>query len=286
MQLYYGRTEENSDGTSERYLRINNCGGFEGLKRSAVKRPWGRLDYQLIFVKRGRLFIRKDEETLTLGENALWLYRPNEAQDYSVGEEETDYFWIHFAGSAVEEMLSFWESLPVYLENFTEVEMFCHSFYTDHKLSTRFNELYYEGALISLFGTLEKRLKAEENAELQRIRPALAHIEKCFPTRPDNGELARIACMSKHHFIKTFEKAMGTTPQKYITKAIMDKSKFLLKTTSLSVSEISLMLGVDDALYFSRMFKKNCGVSPKTYRESDMHKPTANNTLENKQNNT
>ena len=74
--------------------------------------------------------------------------------------------------------------------------------------------------------------------------------------------------MSKYHFIKSFEKAMGMAPQKYITKAIMDKSKLLLKTTSYSISEIAALLGVEDALYFSRMFKKHHGISPKAYRES------------------
>lgn len=270
MQLYYGRSEEDSDATSERYLKINNCGGFEGLRKSTVKRPRGRLDYQLIYVKRGKLFIHKDGETLTLGQNALWLYRPKEVQDYSVGDEETDYLWIHFTGSAVEEMLSFFEKSPVYVENFNEMERFCHSFYTDYRTGGRFNELYYEGALISLLGSLEGRLKPERQTDFDKIRPALAHIEKCFPARPDNGELARTACMSKYHFIKCFEKALGMTPQQYITKSIMEKSRMLLRTTSYSISEIADLLGVEDALYFSRMFKKHHGVSPKAYRMREM----------------
>ena len=268
MKLFYGKTEENSERTSDRYLAINNCGGFEGLCKSKLKRPYGRVDYQLIYVKCGELTVKHGEDEITLTENALWLYRPGEPQEYSVGDKETTYFWIHFTGSAVEEMLSFFEKSPIYIENFTEAERFCLAFYNDYKINASFNELYYEGALISLFGSLENRLKAEKMADLKRIRPALTYIEKCFPARPDNGELARISCMSKYHFIKTFEKATGMTPQKYMTKAIMDKSKLLLKTTSYSVSEIATLLGVEDALYFSRMFKKHNGISPKAYRDS------------------
>ena len=76
--------------------------------------------------------------------------------------------------------------------------------------------------------------------------------------------------MSKYHFIKCFERAMGITPQRYITKVIMEKSKLLLRTTSCQVSEIAAMLGVEDALYFSRMFKKHNGVSPRAYREGTL----------------
>ena len=268
MKLYYGRTEENTDGASERYLKINNCGGFEEIRKAEIKRPKGRADYQLIYVKSGTLVIHRKGKRIPLTQNALWLYRPQEPQEYSVDGEETTYFWIHFTGSAVSEMLSFFKESPVYVENFTQAERFCRSFYSDYKVSARFNELYYEGALISLFGALEERMKAEKEADMEKIRPALSHIEKCFPARPDNGELASVSCLSKYHFIKAFEKATGMTPQKYITRSIMDKSKLLLKTTSYSVSEIAALLGVEDALYFSRMFKKHTGVSPKAYRES------------------
>jgi AraC-like DNA-binding protein len=72
--------------------------------------------------------------------------------------------------------------------------------------------------------------------------------------------------MSKYHFIKVFKQAMGATPQAYMNLLLIDKAKLLLKNTALPISEIARELGVDDSLYFSRLFKKHCGVSPARYR--------------------
>jgi YesN/AraC family two-component response regulator len=43
----------------------------------------------------------------------------------------------------------------------------------------------------------------------------------------------------------------------------------MLLTTSKSIQEIAYELGYDDALYFSRVFKKRIGVSPTTYRANN-----------------
>ena len=46
---------------------------------------------------------------------------------------------------------------------------------------------------------------------------------------------------------------------------VINKAIELLETTNLNISEIARMLGFDDSLYFSRVFKKETGTSPKKY---------------------
>lgn len=60
---------------------------------------------------------------------------------------------------------------------------------------------------------------------------------------------------------------MGEPPQSYLNRTVIEKAKTLLEDTALSVGEIALKLGFTDPLYFSRLFKKHCGISPKSYRE-------------------
>ena len=49
----------------------------------------------------------------------------------------------------------------------------------------------------------------------------------------------------------------------------MEYSKLMLTDTKMNISEIANSLGVYDSLYFSRMFKKNTGVSPSEYRKKN-----------------
>jgi AraC-like DNA-binding protein len=209
-----------------------------------------------------------DTETgkISLFAGDVYLFRPYEQQVYRV-VGTTTYFWIHFTGNAAEELLSFFDGSHMHVGAFDELEDFCRSFYRDFRIAGRFERLCYEGRLISLFGTLAKKKRASgEEKSTERISNVLEYIEEVFPHKPSNEELASVCYMSKYHFIKVFKQAMGATPQAYMNLLLIDKAKLLLKDTALPISEIARELGVDDSLYFSRLFKKHCGVSPARYR--------------------
>ncbi|WP_416378616.1 helix-turn-helix domain-containing protein [Enterococcus casseliflavus] len=49
----------------------------------------------------------------------------------------------------------------------------------------------------------------------------------------------------------------------------MSYAKELLRFTSLSMKEISEVIGIKNSSYFSRLFKKRTGMTPLNYRKSD-----------------
>ena len=70
---------------------------------------------------------------------------------------------------------------------------------------------------------------------------------------------------------KLFKKEMGMTPLEYQTALRMRKAEIMLSsmwTKDYSVSEIAGLCGFDNALYFSRVFRKHLGMSPTQYAES------------------
>ncbi len=70
---------------------------------------------------------------------------------------------------------------------------------------------------------------------------------------------------------KLFKKEVGMTPLEYMTNLRMKKAETMLSAMwakEWSVSEIAQMCGFDDALYFSRVFKKYYGCSPTNYVKS------------------
>ena len=74
--------------------------------------------------------------------------------------------------------------------------------------------------------------------------------------------------ISYSSFRKSFKRITGESPNQYHLNLRLNKAEELLKTTTLTVTEIGYHTGFDSPFYFSRLFKKKFGVSPKFLRES------------------
>ncbi|PLS03732.1 response regulator transcription factor [Neobacillus cucumis] len=74
--------------------------------------------------------------------------------------------------------------------------------------------------------------------------------------------------VSVSYFSLTFKKETGETFVEYLTKFRLEKAKQLLRGTDYKTYEIAEMAGYSDPQYFSTVFKKQVGVSPKDYRSS------------------
>jgi two-component system, response regulator YesN len=72
--------------------------------------------------------------------------------------------------------------------------------------------------------------------------------------------------LSPCHFSAVFSQETGTTFKEYLTELRINSAKELLRTTSLRSSEISERVGYHDPHYFSYVFRKNAGLSPKEFR--------------------
>ena len=74
--------------------------------------------------------------------------------------------------------------------------------------------------------------------------------------------------MSKDHFIRTFKKEVGETPNVFLVNRKMEEAELLLVTTDCSVKQVALRLGYEDGSYFNKLFKKYAGMTPQQYREA------------------
>ena len=81
------------------------------------------------------------------------------------------------------------------------------------------------------------------------------------------AEIAEQLSLSKNYFGQLFKSQTGMTVSEYLNLVRIEKAKALLKETTLKVYEIADEVGFTDSFYFSSVFKKLVGVSPKEYRE-------------------
>jgi len=81
------------------------------------------------------------------------------------------------------------------------------------------------------------------------------------------SDMARTVHLSTSHFCTAFKKHYGTTPMRYLTEQRLSRALILLEDQSMTIKEIACKVGYDDPLYFSRLFRKYSGKSPKQHRE-------------------
>ncbi|NLD59732.1 MAG: response regulator transcription factor [Clostridiales bacterium] len=81
------------------------------------------------------------------------------------------------------------------------------------------------------------------------------------------NDVASHVCMSNSHFCTIFSQEVGVTFTEYLTNLRMSRAKELLRTTKLRSSDIAYAVGYNDPHYFSYLFKKHTGLTPRDYRK-------------------
>jgi len=84
----------------------------------------------------------------------------------------------------------------------------------------------------------------------------------------DLNTLAAAAKLSKFHFTAKYKALTGYSPIKHFLNMKMEHACHLLDSSDLSVKRVAAALAYDDPQYFSRLFRKTVGMSPRAYRRS------------------
>ena len=137
---------------------------------------------------------------------------------------------------------------------------------SDYIRDMRINEKL--GTLLTL---LMEQSWHPESVTVSRKRMELAAVKEYL----DEHYTEKIALdyLSEHFFInkfylsKIFKETYGTTVNNYLISKRITRAKQLLRFTDMTVDEVGVAVGMGDANYFSRMFRKVEGISPREYRK-------------------
>jgi AraC-like DNA-binding protein len=99
-----------------------------------------------------------------------------------------------------------------------------------------------------------------------RIESTISYMKEHLDQPLRAATLASVAKMSLPHYFVIFKRCTGSTPIDYFIRLRMERARELLATTTCSVKEIAGVLGYDDPLYFSRVFKSVSQTTPTQYR--------------------
>ena len=267
--IYDGNLKDTTNFYSSEFLKINSCNTKENRERSyTVIRNAGRVDYHILYVEKGECTcVYKGVSTL-LKHGDFVLYEPGVKHLYSYAEGvDTRTMWVHFTGRCVEEIL---EGISLgggvgTVENPSEVERCFYSIINRSAIKAPASGICAAGHLLRLLSMLSST-GAEGVTYPNTVSKMLAFINRNWQKELSIKEIASASGLSESRASHLFCQYMGQSIHKYLIKLKISNAKELLTDTTLTVSQISDMVGYSDPLYFSRMFKHEMGVSPTAFR--------------------
>ena len=259
-------------------LRILSAGTYQlhSLQKLPTWRPRGRVDWQLIYIAAGKGHFIFDNKEVIVSAGNMVLYQPKEEQHYYyLGEDRTQVWFVHFTGREIRKILQNYE-IPLdsnilctglsreyedYFRRMRDEFVACRWGY-EEMLSYLFREL-----LMTMHRRMEENLPRFSGFTSQEIDLAKEYFTEHYNEEINIEEYALSRHVSASWFNKSFKKAVGTTPMKYILSIRIRNAQALLETTDYNISNIASMVGYENAFYFSRLFKKQKGLSPAAYRK-------------------
>jgi len=113
----------------------------------------------------------------------------------------------------------------------------------------------------------ESRQALSEAHEQDAYRRALQYIKEHYTEGVTVADVAMHTGYSGSYFGYLFKKKHSMSVIQYVRELQLAKAKDLLLNTSFSISAVAGYVGFDDPNYFSSLFKKHFGLSPKEYRK-------------------
>lgn len=258
-------------------LRTNCCGVYRLLTLPVMStiRPLGRPDYQILYISSGKATFYINGEPREVPAGHMVIYHPRSLQQYAhYLEDKPEVYWLHFTGEDAQTLIKeagFSGDHILYTGISAKYQDLFLSMIKELQLPRPCSEELSSLYLRQLFLTL-KRLKEEGGYKKTEIKEemeqAIHYFHENFTRDIQVEEYAKRLHMSTCWFIRSFKQYAGMPPGKYITSIRVNKAKELLESTDYTVGEIGTIIGYENPLYFSRIFKKQTGLSPAEYRKA------------------
>ncbi len=180
--------------------------------------------------------------------------------------------------------------IPVFIivtdrKDFSFVQAAVHYSAVEYLLKSDLNEELLSGAVRSAIERLEymnvhrtvdedppEKLPDDNSKKNEAKNHTITEIQKYIQKNIDKklslNEVADVFGLSPNYLSSIFKKYSAYSFTKYINFLKIEEAKKLLTERNLKIYEISEKLGFEDAFYFSKVFKKVAGCSPKEYMQN------------------
>lgn len=97
-----------------------------------------------------------------------------------------------------------------------------------------------------------------------------AYIKEHLTEKISLDQVAEQVHFSKSYFCRIIKDELECTFTEYVNRIRVEQSKTFLRNTGMSIAEVASAVGFDDQSYYTRIFKKQTGLTPGKYREQNI----------------
>ncbi len=228
-------------------------------------------DNKIYVIEKGEIFIEGGGVSFTAHEGDMVLIPSFVTHSARLTESKfVKKSWIHFAmkQGVSQYFLNYTHPVKVTLSNLSNALEIINGVIRYGDLSEPFRSLKTSSGIFELVALFFDKSIPVLSTQLDNIDKAIAFINDNFTKQFSLDFLAEKFNCSGNHFIKKFKEKTGYTPIKYLSIKKIEEAKRLLESTDLTINEVMEKVGYEDASYFSKLFKKLVGYSPKNYRDN------------------
>jgi AraC-like DNA-binding protein len=261
-----------SEADKKLFLIPTSCGHYFCNDAYKVTRDnYG--NFLLLFIKSGSGYVSVNGRKTVLSANDLFLLDCYHYHSYGALSGSTlEILWVHFEGAMAKSyftaiakgancaVLSPWDPRNVYNNLYEIYEQFHEKKAANDALNNKYIMNVLTEFLLGNSSVSEKKDFVMEDL--------LAYIAENIQKPLKLEELASRMSLSPYYFLRRFKKEMGYTPHKYVLMARINAAKHFLKSSTLSIKEITFTCGFSSENNFCIAFKRMTGTSPMAYRGS------------------
>lgn len=262
-----------------RQVHITDIGYYPKARFHYIHRPTGVSQHIIIYCEEGSGWVEMNRQRLTVSPAQVVVIPAGTPHMYGSDEHNPwTIYWIHFKGDAAAFItgliLERMGRQLAYNENrqklFEEIYSNLEKGYGGDNLRY-VNMIFYHFLSSLLYEDKFNSVKEEQNIVDDAIRLMQKNLQTAMPLQ----EFARAAGRSVSHFSAVFREKTGYAPIEYFNQLKVQKACQFLLFSPMTIKEIAVQMGIADQYYFSRMFSKVMGLSPREYRRKNRAAPEA-----------
>ena len=251
------------------FFTLGCTGHYFCNEHYAVRRP-SYDSFLVLYVVRGRGYCYLDGQRVELGVGSLVLLDCYLPHRYGT-DTGWEIYWIHFDGRMARdtfEAVAQTRRQVILPKNTYHAAHALERIYTMFHVDKRISEALISKNITSILTEFLVYELPEEGVpeHSTRIEEVLSYINEHIDQPLTLDSLAQRVSLSPFYFSRVFRKETGYTLREYMINTRINAARFYLRTTELSLKEISYRCGYGSDSTFCTTFKRITGMTPLEYR--------------------
>ena len=251
--------------------------GVSTARKPHVSRRSGLLSYLFFIVEKGEGSLTCQGQTMSLKANDCVFLDCRNAYSQQSAENLWTIRWVHFYGpnlTAVYEKYKerggsffFHASSPQVFSSLLE-DIYQTASSPSYIRDMKLNELLSRLLTLLMDNSWNPPLSSPSGSHTRRnLQEVKDYLDSHYREKITLDQLAEQYYINKFYLSRLFKEQFGISPLSYLLSVRITHAKQLLRFDSLPVEKIAQECGMNDANYFSRIFRKIEGSSPGEFRK-------------------